>query len=110
MDNAAGSRVRIFVAGLGNVDRELEKFRDLATATDGVFVKASRADRLRAQFEGLGALIADGGVVVTARTSEVTVNPGGNPYATGWMRFRKPSGGCPSGTAEHDATTCKVQF
>ncbi|HEY8369906.1 MAG TPA: hypothetical protein VIM86_11390 [Thermodesulfobacteriota bacterium] len=110
VDEAAGSRARIYVVGLGNVDTALEKFKDLANATGAVYVKASRAEQLETQFRALGALIASGGVVVTGQTGNVNVTQGGNPFVRGWMRFNKNGAPCPPGTQEHDADTCKVQF
>lgn len=110
VDTVAASRARIYVVGLGNVDSELDRFKDLANATDGVYVKASRAEQLQTQFRNLGALIASGGVVVTGQTGQVSVTQGGNPFVRGWMRFNKNGGSCPSGSQEHNATTCKLQF
>lgn len=110
VDTAAGGRVRVYVVGLGNVDTELGKFKDLATSTDAVYVKASRAEQLATQFGALGALIASGGAVVTGETGQVSVAQGGNPFVRGWMRFNKNGASCPPGTQEHDATTCKVEF
>lgn len=110
VDEAAGSRGRVYVVGLGNVDTALDKFKDLANATGAVYVKASRAEQLETQFRALGALIASGGVVVTGETGRVDVTQGGNPFVRGWMRFNKNGASCPPGTREHDAETCKVQF
>ncbi len=110
VDDAADSRARIYVVGLGNEDTVLDKFKDLATSTDAVYVKASRAEQLATQFGALGALIASGGAVVTGETGQVSVAQGGNPFVRGWMRFNKNGASCPPGTQEHDASTCKVQF
>ncbi len=110
VSRANSRNVKIFVAGLGNVDTELAKFRTLAERTGGAFVKATRAEELGTQFRNVGALMAGGGGVVSGRTDPVAVNTGGNPFVNGWMRFRKVAGGCPGGAVTHDANFCKIQF
>ncbi len=92
--NVAGNRnVKIFVAGLGNEDSALAKFRELARQTGGAFVKVTRAEELQAQFSNIGALMVDGGVVVSGRTDPVEVVVGGNPFIRGVMRYTDPSTG-----------------
>jgi len=110
VDTAAGSNVKVFVVGLGNVDSELEKFQELATATGGLFVKATRAEQLETQFRQLGALIADGGAVVTGESGVVRVNLGGNPFVRGWMRFNRNGASCPAGSQAHGGDSCKIRF
>jgi hypothetical protein len=107
---AADRKTRIFVAGFGNNDTALGKFRTLAGNTGGAFLKVTRAGELQRQFRNVADLLTLGGRVVNARTSEVTVNLGGDPFVRGWMRFNKIGGNCPGGSVSHDASTCKIEF
>ncbi len=110
VSRATARNTTIFVAGLGNVDTELEKFRRLAQQTGGAFVKVTRAEELGTQFRNIGALMANGGVVVSGRTDPVEVVTGGNPFVKGWMRFRQASGGCPGTSVAHGSDFCKIPF
>ncbi|HWP35081.1 MAG TPA: hypothetical protein VNM66_05730 [Thermodesulfobacteriota bacterium] len=103
-------RLRLFVAGLGNNDGALEKFRALAARTGGAFVKVTRGEELEPRFRNLGSLMVDGGIVVSGRTDPVTVIAGGNPFVRGWMRFQRLAGTCPPGAEAHDAQFCKLPF
>jgi hypothetical protein len=96
---AQQKNVRVYVAGLGNEDSDLSKFRNLAEDTGGAYVKATRATALESQFAAIGQLMKSGGVVVTGETETIPVPPGSNPKITGFLRFNRPaSGTCPGGS------------
>lgn len=108
----ANSRnVSIFVAGLGNNDTELEKFRSLASGTDGAYVKVTRAEQLESRFQQVGELVVTGGHVVDGKTGDVTIAQGGNPFVSGFLRFDRPGGSCPGGSLPVTGTNfCRVRF
>ncbi len=110
-DRANARGVRVFVAGLSNNDQALSRFEDLARRTNAVFVKATSPASLDEQFQSVGRLMLSGGVVVNGMTGDVAVPSTGNPGVTGWMRFDRPSGGCPQPA---DAVTgtdfCRIKF
>ncbi len=110
-DLALDRDARLFVAGLGNEDDDLEKFRRLADETGGAYVKATGADELEAQFANLAAFMVGGGVIVQGRTAPVALASGAGPISiSGWLRFRRIGGVCPLSSVPHDAEFCKVSF
>jgi hypothetical protein len=107
---ANARQVRVFVAGLGNDDDALQKFQRLARDTGAAFLKATQSSDLNRQFQNLGRLMVNGGVVVTAATQEFEITQGGNPFLRGWLQFNRINGSCPSPSQLHDANTCKIPF
>jgi hypothetical protein len=111
VQRADATGTRVYVAGLGNQDQALSVFSGLARDTGAVYVKASQQSNLQETFNAIGQIILRGGVVVPAETEVVENVPlTGNPIVEGWMRFNRPSGGCPSGTTAVGDTACRIAF